>query len=74
MKELTDERDLLKGQNLFLEQRLLDKDREIQEHTKKVSELTQKYTEALSEIRDIQQRTDKEILQLRTQLQFQVFS
>lgn len=68
------ERDSFKGQALFLEQSLRTKEKENHEHLQKIAELTQKYTAALEEVHEIQRRTDDEVVQLRTQLQFYVRS
>lgn len=72
MRELSAERDSYKGQAFFLEQSLRVKEKENSEHLQKIAELTQKYTAALEEVREIQRRTDDEVVQLRTQIQFYV--
>lgn len=66
------ERDSFKGQALFLEQSLRAKEKENQDHLQKIAELSQKYTSTLDEVREIQRRSDDEVVHLRTQLQFYV--
>lgn len=70
VKELAAERDSFKGQALFLEQSLRAKEKENQDHLQKIAELSQKYTSTLDEVREIQRRSDDEVVHLRTQLQF----